>query len=487
MGNRKQSNSKLSKAAFDEALVSKVNQSEKNSNTSLSFKASIVMGSQDSVEFVKALNDGVPFPIEVFPKLYQDFSTKVSDSLGLPIQFILSGLLPVFSSLLGTHFVFEEKPGIRHSASLWLTFVGYSGVGKTPVIKVLTRPLQELDRRLYEEYKQKVKELEMNSGEDSNFEKPHLIQSIINDFTFESLAEVLINNKKGVFAVQDEVMSLFNGLNKYRKGDDVEKLLSLHSHTPIIINRKSSDHLRIDKPYMSLIGGIQPGVLHNLGKGDHMESGMFFRLLFVDASDFKQKEWNSTGDQNGVIEWYETTILKFNDLIKTKDYNHEKPFVFYLSEDAKVEYKSVMDTLRQIYNNYEGKDVSFIKTLFSKFQSHFGRLCLVLHAIQASVNGDFFQENISAGTVSSAAEITRYLISTSMKASRKIKNSKKRGRKPQHKEIDWDLVFHDKKFMKMEKIIEFVWKQNSAIGSSTIRERASKELKKVSRGVYTRP
>ena len=61
-------------------------------------------------------------------------------------------------------------------------------------------------------------------------EKPEII---VSDITFEAMIDVHANNTKGLCMYRDELRGVFNDLNKYRKGSDLEFLLSNWNSHPI--------------------------------------------------------------------------------------------------------------------------------------------------------------------------------------------------------------------------------------------------------------
>src|SRR5699024_4916036 len=94
--------------------------------------------------------------------------------------------------------------------------------------------------------------------------EPAWQQSLVSDFTPEALTDVHKFNKRGVGVYADELASWFKNFNRYNKGSEEQFWLSVWSGAPIRINRKTSEPIYIQKPFISVVGTIQPGVLDDL-------------------------------------------------------------------------------------------------------------------------------------------------------------------------------------------------------------------------------
>ena len=90
------------------------------------------------------------------------------------------------------------------------------------------------------------------------------MKTIIKDFTIEALCSQLKNNPRGTLLYMDEIMGWIRNMGKYTGGSDIAFYLSLWSEEDISVDRKTTDNLRISKPFLSIIGGIQTGILSEL-------------------------------------------------------------------------------------------------------------------------------------------------------------------------------------------------------------------------------
>ena len=75
-------------------------------------------------------------------------------------------------------------------------------------------------------------------------------------------------------------------MNQYRKGSDENFWMEAWNGSTTKISRKNLDNsLFIERPYCSVLGGTQPGILKNFAQGDKAANGFFARLLFSYPDD----------------------------------------------------------------------------------------------------------------------------------------------------------------------------------------------------------
>ncbi len=85
----------------------------------------------------------------------------------------------------------------------------------------------------------------------------------------------------------------FKNFNRYNKGSEEQFWLSVWSGKAIRINRKTTEPTFIAKPFISVIGTIQPAVLNELAD-KRTENGFLDRLLFVAPENLKKEYWSET-------------------------------------------------------------------------------------------------------------------------------------------------------------------------------------------------
>ena len=82
---------------------------------------------------------------------------------------------------------------------------------------------------------------------------------------------------------RDELTGLVASLNQYKggKGGDKQFWLTPWSSQDYTVNRKGKEPLRIERPFLSVIGNIPPDMLGDLADRRGREDGFIDRILFA--------------------------------------------------------------------------------------------------------------------------------------------------------------------------------------------------------------
>src|SRR5215211_8387671 len=111
-------------------------------------------------------------------------------------------------------------------------------------------------------------------------DEPTLERTVVEDTTVEALATILESNARGVVNAPDELSGWVRAMNQYKsgKGSDRQFWLSTRSNNSIAVDRKGrAEPIIIPMPFVSVVGGIQPGILPELADG--REDGFLDRFL----------------------------------------------------------------------------------------------------------------------------------------------------------------------------------------------------------------
>ena len=211
------------------------------------------------------------FPIHIFPQQLQQIITCYCSTLNLNIDYAAVTVLYAFSVALGGHYSLTVKRGWVELPTLFVALVGKPGINKSGPISIFTQPLEKLEKILFkrflDEYSTFKKGRSIKKENDSSviLEEPVRRQLVIKDATQEAMLKALYDNPHGFAGIYDELAAFLKSFNKYKSGGgDEEVMLSLFSGKSISVNRKSSEPIFIEKPFVSILGSIQPQVLINL-------------------------------------------------------------------------------------------------------------------------------------------------------------------------------------------------------------------------------
>ena len=180
-------------------------------------------------------------PLEVFPARIQELVLNLARYENFNVEYTASILLSAVATAIGNSCRIRIKGEWKTSPSIYMMLVGRPGLGKTPPLGFLYKPIREHDDRMYEKYNEEWDAYEKalaSSGtrrggeaEDCTLlRKPQLVTTVISDFTPEAMMSIHQHNPRGIALVVDEIRALFNSVKRYNNRNNlIEDLLTAYS------------------------------------------------------------------------------------------------------------------------------------------------------------------------------------------------------------------------------------------------------------------
>jgi hypothetical protein len=364
----------------------------------------------------------INFPIDIFPKEIQYFITESSESLGMSVDYMGCAFLWVMSLITGNAMCVEVKSGWREIATLWIAVVGKAGIGKTPSLIQMIKPLRKLNveeqrqfqKKLdeYNEYKALSKEEKEHRQE---IKKPRNKQFIVGDVTLEALIDLHEENPNSIGVFKDELAGWLKDMNKYRAGSDLEFWLSSWSGTPISLNRKTSKNAFVDKPFIPVIGGIQPSIFDDFSSGDNKENGFIDRILISYPELFVSYYSNKTMNLE-LMEWYADYIIHVkkqveNTLLKFDEQDQITPLIARFSKEAETEWIRIFNKITDIQNS--DAENEYMKSMLPKQKSYIPRFALLLNTTYCFISDyekEYDVEIIHKDSILRAEKLSEYFV-----------------------------------------------------------------------------
>lgn len=128
-----------------------------------------------------------------------------SNAIGVPPEFILWPLLTTTASLMGTNAAIKINQEWSEPSIIWFVIAAKKGEKKTAALKQLRKPIEDLQKMLYEEW---VKD-------DSEEKVTHAPQLIVDHFSFEELHTIMCRNRGQILGFFDEMSSFYGQLDLY--------------------------------------------------------------------------------------------------------------------------------------------------------------------------------------------------------------------------------------------------------------------------------
>jgi hypothetical protein len=357
------------------------------------------------------------FPLDVFPEFFSNYILECNDKLNASTDFMGCALLWLVSTIIGNTYKVKVKNGWVDICSLWISIIGDAGVGKTPDLKLILRPLLDLNSIQIEKYQKKVKEFKDYEGLTKEEKKsitkviePVKSQMIVDDITMESLIEMHSHNPKSIGIFKDELAGWFKDMNKYRDGSDKERFLSSWSGDSIVLNRKTvgSDSF-VKNPYISIIGGIQPSIFKTFQTEENVGSGFMDRMLFCNPNKVAQYPSEDEISDNSIND-YRESIFRINDIAESKINIIDGfivPNVLEFTNEAKKVNREAQCNLIDLQNS--DNEIYYYRGMYAKQMTYIPRFALLIEVLSC-FKDEKNPVNISADSVDKAVKLSNYFI-----------------------------------------------------------------------------
>jgi len=327
-----------------------------------------------------------PFPLEVLPPTLRRFVNECSWALSCPLDFLAVPLLVAAGAAIGNSARLVIKEGHTQGAVLFAAVVGLASSGKSPALEMVAEPLELAQRHYFAEYQDAMQAWQA-SGSDGSAPTPR--QVLADEVTAEALLLLLQDNPRGVLMVRDEMAALVSGLNQYKdgKGNDRQLYLKLWPQATVKVHRvrMGSIPLRVYRPFVGIVGGIQPSVIAQMraeqesGKAS-VEDGFLDRFLFAypDPMPAVGEQWREVS-REAIASW-ETAVNRLLSLHPPSGGESQQTEYPRLDPDGRLAWKEFTDL-----HATELNDPDFPPHLsgpWGKLRGYCGRLALVLHLLR---------------------------------------------------------------------------------------------------------
>lgn len=353
--------------------------------------------------------DRLKFPYDIFPVEIQEF-IKIQ-----PIQheYLAGSALVALSACIGNSVTLEANEGYFVKPILYLAIVAPPGASKSPALKSMFRKLEQNDKLLYARFVEDRKQYKDDLNDFKNRKKgeqgeepsaPVMKQVLIKDSTIEMAVKILSGNPSGCCILADELSGFLKRMNRYGDNDEVQKWLEMWSGAPVLLQRVTRDENKVDEPFCSIIGGIQPGVLESLSQEENQHNGFYHRFLFVYPKPQEKQNWGLYVIPEQTK--YAVHVLMDN-LVKQRD---NETTIYNLSEDANQLYAEWFDFKNQKYNRATDDNV---KGIIAKYQDYCLRFAVLLQAVYDGQNRYPIVDRVN---VERAIRLTEYFLGNMNKA-----------------------------------------------------------------------
>ena len=333
-----------------------------------------------------ALPTPEPFPLDVLPESARRLAEAAAESIACPVDFPAVAVLAAASGIIGRSASVRIKSGYFASASLYAALVGSPSSGKSPALRAALAPLWFIASMLYDLWRASMDAWEASKPEDRG-EPPELRRIASTDPTTEALAPILAANQRGITIAPDEMTKWVMSMDQYKggKGGDRPFYLSAWAGEPVYIDR--AKHMRqpiaVPYPFLTVIGGMTPGMLSTLSEGKGREDGFTARLLFC-YPERARRRYSEEGIPDAVADdWKRLALALWQRQPRDLD-GKPAPHIVCLTPDAARAWSAWCQA-----HYAEQESDGFPESMegpWGKLEAYAARLALVLHLLDLAAD-----------------------------------------------------------------------------------------------------
>ena len=322
--------------------------------------------------------------------------------------------LAVISSAIGSAVSYvEAKEGYTVPINIWLGIIGETGHKKTPTLEKMLLPVYEHQKSFFDQAKNPGNSTQAVQSQATK--RPFSTGSAVKpksnfttDPTMEALITLLCDNKKGILLFQDELSGFLTGFNKYKsgkggQGGDREQYLSLWSGTPIKVDRVGKQ-LYCHRPFVSILGGIQPRKAASAFGNESFDDGLLPRFLFYQIDGKRRPLTDHKWAPENRELWKEMIL----DCYKLKP----ESLALKLDQEAWQVFLKAANSLQRFAEYVPAR----LRVFTPKIENYILRLSGILHIINQWEKGfDNISSFIPATTVKGGITLSRFFLAQARK------------------------------------------------------------------------
>lgn len=251
-----------------------------------------------------------PFFVSLLPAPLPKIVRGAAAAMGCDESYVVLPLLSALAAAIGNSRVLKLQEQWIEPAVIWTGIVGESGTLKSPALDVALRPFQQREEAAFFEHQSQLDEHERRRRRyraelsawkrkcrelDPRAEwppepappgaRPACPSVYAADISVEALAELLLDNPRGVLVAQDELSGWLAAIDsrRGRRGSDLAHWLTMFGARPLNLKRSAGKRRRyyVPRPAVSVTGGLQPDVLKAALARGNVREGLLPRLLLA--------------------------------------------------------------------------------------------------------------------------------------------------------------------------------------------------------------
>ena len=354
-----------------------------------------------------------PFPIEVFPELYQEAIKEIAAANVVPMEIPGCVLLSASGASIGRTRAISIKSGWVEYPNLYFALIGRSGLGKSPPTRAVQYPLIRKNTEWYRQYELEYEKWENEIAHRRNLSReeksslgpnpkpPARKRILMNDSTPEALIQAFQNNPRGLLWTRDELAGLILNLDRYagQKGDTKSLLMEGYDCGNYSYDRVKNQ-IYIPNLCLSIYGNIQPENMPHVFSDLDASMGFLPRFIFIIVNRNRPAMWTDQGVSPVTMA---TLSDLFNGLLALEFGDDGEPVFIHMDPAARNLYIEWFN--EQSFEPWREFHVKSFEAVLAKLKGQCFRLALILHSIKAAAENRLDTEPISVKTMENAIRL----------------------------------------------------------------------------------
>lgn len=339
-----------------------------------------------------------PFPLSSLPDWLRCLVEELSEAMQVPIDLPAVLCLPVLATLVAKTVEVVARAGWVEPVNVYVVVALPPGERKSPVFRVMSAPIEDLERELLPSLK---------PDDEAEETTPRDVGRLLaDDVTQEALAQLMANNggRMAILSAEGGIFDVLSG--RYTDGaPNIEMFLKGHDGDNVRVDRVKRGHEFIERPALTLGLTVQPTVIAGLQQRKSFRGrGLLGRMFFaVPDSLVGRRRSNPTPATPEVLDTYR----HYMRAIGMAAYNHRaEPLQLTLAEESHDALVAFMDALEPRLG--PDGDLRRIADWGTKLAGRAVRIAALLHVAETLLVET--ETEISVATMLRGLEIAEYFI-----------------------------------------------------------------------------
>lgn len=221
------------------------------------------------------------FPLDVFHPMIKPFMTTIIQKYDVPRSYVGLSMLCAYSSAIGTAYSISTNGINDIYFPIWGCMNGISSSGKSLAYDLSYFPLNDIQKEYDQQWEEDVKNLT-----DEKKAQHNMKTIMFRDVQLPTLMRyVMPDSPKGMVKYTDEILEWINGMNGKQGKDTIDEQFWLSSWNckPYSGVRSGKQKFVVNRPFINVLGGIQPSIMFRIFAKDRDTTGFIFRVLFANS------------------------------------------------------------------------------------------------------------------------------------------------------------------------------------------------------------